>query len=104
MPKLPAAGMDSRKPNLGSSTSAFVIARPRMVPSSECVLTVTSSNQINAAASPVVERGKSLGDTLSRLKLQFNYNVTDRNVSQVVGRETGSGEINSFGTRMAVDF
>ncbi len=38
------------------------------------------------------------------MKLQFNYNVTDRNVSQVVGRETGSGNIYSYGTRLAMDF
>ncbi len=38
------------------------------------------------------------------MKMQFNFNITDRDVSQVIGRETGSGQIYSYGTRMAMDF
>ncbi len=38
------------------------------------------------------------------MKLQFNYNITDRNVSEVVGRETGSGRIYGYGSRFAMDF
>ncbi len=38
------------------------------------------------------------------MKLQSNFNVTDRNVDDVIGRETGSGKIYGFGSRLAIDF
>ncbi len=38
------------------------------------------------------------------MKMQFNCNITDRNVSQVTGRETGSGNVYSYGSRIAMDF
>jgi phosphate-selective porin OprO and OprP len=38
------------------------------------------------------------------MKWQFNYSATDRAVSQVAGREAGSGWIHGFGTRLAIDF
>ncbi len=38
------------------------------------------------------------------MKWQFNYMGTDRDVSLVPGRTAGSGWINGFGTRVAMDF
>jgi phosphate-selective porin OprO/OprP len=38
------------------------------------------------------------------MKVQFNYSGTDRDVSAVAGRTAGSGWINGFGTRIAMDF
>lgn len=41
------------------------------------------------------------------MKIQFNYSVTQRDMSKVVtpvDRTAGSGQINGFGTRLAIDF
>lgn len=38
------------------------------------------------------------------MKIQFNYNITDRDVSEVAGREAGSGNIYGYGSRIAMDF
>ncbi len=37
-------------------------------------------------------------------KWQFNYNVTDLDVREVVGRESGSGQVYGYGMRLAIDF
>jgi hypothetical protein len=36
--------------------------------------------------------------------MQFNYNITDRDVSEVAGRTTGSGRVYGYGSRIAMDF
>jgi phosphate-selective porin OprO and OprP len=38
------------------------------------------------------------------MKMQFNYNITDRDVSEVAGRTTGSGRVYGYGSRIAMDF